>query len=650
MKRSRVIIWCLVALGTVWSLPSHHASGLRVEPYRDLLAVELVVRGLNEPSGMAIEPASGLLHVAEKGGQRISIVHERSIVPLIEGDAFQISQTIPNWAIRDDRSVEEWTQPGLRAPADIAFDVHGRMWVAESGRRGRLLRFEPVEDDFAFAQTIVSPWLDDYLGYTGVEVDQHGRVYTTMQRPAGAGVLSFGRVAMREPDGEWYLVDYGPFAEFSNVQLSQDEGTLVFAEHRSADMTWYDVDRQLLYAAMERVSGVRHVAMLPDGTTLASMERADGTWSLVEVDPRYGRIWEWAGGLGRIGGLAAAPEEGDGGVYVALADEGSIMKVFRVGDPSAHDEDRLGHLLQAFEMEHALPPKEWPDFFREFIERLGMVDAVDHVMSSLTPVERSMSTVPMTIDEFTTAIPVVAAKLKATLISPPEFEPDPITELSFVIFFPNRTIHTRQSIAPSISLFRAEHKSGRVVRTRFLPTENGHPLTEDLNWDDLPEVLVSFPSGYHAQQTGLSEEGLLRTYFLGMGLGTDYWIDVHRADKNRSVMMVEQRDGTKLEYTLETYAERPEAGGETVLVAGLTDVEKGWPHIGSTPVVWNMVHGETPPLNVRNMKKMDQSLWQHIPNRPAVGEVRDRRLPREEISFRRAIILRAATRWQDAHF
>ncbi len=650
MMKARTYI--LTAL-TLLMLAGHRfepATGLRVESSRDRLAVELLVQGLDGPAGLAVQPVSGRLHVAERGGNRIAEVRDRTAVDALHPD-FEISSVMPSWAVTDTRSEENWVEASLRQPADVSFDRHGRLWIAESGAQGRLLRFEPFENDYLFGQIIVSPWIDDNLSYTSVAVDDAGRVFTAMHRVDMPGVLAFGRVLMRDMDAEWYLIDYGPFAEFSNVALSPDSASLLFAEQRTADVTWYDVDRQMLFGSMERVRGVRDVAVLNDGSILASLKRRDRTWSVVEIDPEYGHIWEWVGGLSEIGGLAAHPENGD--LYISLSKEGKVMRLYRMEERRSPEPqlDKMSQLLQTFELENALPPKKWPEFFREFIERLGMVEAVDRIVSMQRPLDRSLGRVPMSVEEFTHAIPVVAAKVQATLLSDEELEPDPITELSFVIFFPNRSVHTRQSVAPSVSLFHAEHESGRAVRTRFLPNQDGAPLSEDLDWDDMPEVLVSFPSGYHAQRTGLSDEGLLRTYFLGMGLGDDYWIDIHRVDRNRSIMVVEKQDGTKLEYALEPYPEKPEAGGETVLVAGLTDIESGWEHIGKTPVMWNLLLDEAARPNTRHMSRLEQEAWRFLDGERAVAEpYRFDGLSRDEISFRRAIVLRAATRWHLDHF
>lgn len=643
-RSTRWVLFFLLTLSSVvWQ---QGAQGLRLEAFRDSLAVELVTQGLDQPTGMAIDPDSGLLHIAEQGRSRIVAIRDRIPEAVID-QHFTISPDLPVWALSDARPRSDWTHNGLRAPADLAFDPGGRLWVAEAGERGRLLRFHQVEGAYSVAEAIPPPWLNENVRLNSVAVGPDGRIYTVMQSASAEddGLLTLGRVIVREPDGEWRLIDYGPFARFSNVQLSQDGSTLLFTESLTGDVTWYDTDREILYGAMERVAGVRHVALLDDGTTLVAIEREDQSWSVVELDPRYGRAWEWVGGLSRIGGLTARPEEN--AVYLSLPSEGRIMRVVRRSDRRLAPENRLSGLIQQFEIENSLPPREWPAFFREFIERLGMLEATDEVMTSLHPMQQRRY--PMTVEEFTSAIPVVAAKLKATLLNPPEDEPDPIEDISFVIFFPNQSVHTRQSVAPSVSLIRAEHRSGRVARTRFLPTSSGAPISEELDWDDLPEVLVSLPTGYHAEQTSLTEPGLVRVYFMGMGLGPDYWLDIYRGNPSRSIMRVEHRDGRRLEYALEPYPEQPESGGEAVLVAGLKNIESGWISLGSRPVNWNIARDEGPELRVRNMERMERLGWRHA-DQPVLRATRRQSSRHDMMNFRRAVVLRAATRWSDVYF
>jgi hypothetical protein len=626
------------------------AWALRLDPYGELLAVEVMADGLQEPVGMAVDPVSDVLFVAERQAGQIAQIRYRVAIPMVT-NGFTVEAVPLNWAISSQRPEEQWRAGALQKPETIHFGPDGRLYVAERGGGGRLLRFNRMEDQFVGAELLISPWLETSLGYNGVAVDASGQVLAGMQRATDNPVLPFGRILMRDGRQDWFLVDYGPFADFSPLAMSPDRRTLVFAEHRTGDVTWYDISRQMLFAVMERVQGVRHVAVEASGRTIASVQHRDGTWSIIQVDPLHGRLWEWVGGLSEVGGLTAHPENGD--VYVSLVEEGKVLRVYHLEPQAQVDEmDELETLLLRFEMEHALAPREWPDFFRSFIEHLDMVDAVDHMIQSRARWKSAVGgKVPMSVEEFASAIPVVAAKVQARLLSPSVLEPDPIEELNFVLFFPNQSVQTRQTVAPSISLLQARRRSGKEIRTQFMPNEHGAPLTEDLDWDDLPEVLISFPTGYHARRTSAADEDLVRVYFLGMGLGPDYWIDVHRDDPAQSKMVIEDPFGPDLEYALDLLPERASAGGKSLLVAGLTEIDKGWEFIGKKPVMWSLVLDEETVLKTRNMDRMQREAWHQL-SRPAQPAKVDENepLPDEELTFRRALVLRAASRWREIAF
>jgi hypothetical protein len=396
---------------------------------------------------------------------------------------------------------------------------------------------------------------------------------------------------------------------------------------------------------------VRHLALLPDGTTMVSLLRADGTWSLAEVDALSGTVWEWVGGLSEIGGLFAHPKTGD--LYVTLAGEGKILRVRRLEPPEhtpADNDSQISRIVTAFELENAIAPPEWPEFFRTFIERLGLIRPVnEHVPRDPTAPAPSEG-VPLTISEFASTVPVVAAKVRARLVGPDSLESDPVEELSFLLFHPNRSMLTRQTMAPSLSLFWARHRSGRITRSQFLPNKRGYTLSEDLPWEEMPEMLVSFPAGFYAPDTGLSDNSLLRVYFLGMGLGPDYWIDLDRHDISKSRMVVEQPDGRRVDYILEPYLESPSSGGHTVLVAGLKEVDMGWLDLGQEPIPWKIVPPDAPAVRTRHTVSMDSMRSAPLPTQAAIA---DAYMPQPMLSgtdLSRRIVLRAASRWGSQGF
>lgn len=629
------------------------ASGLRIEPSKELLSAEVIASGLRGPAGLATDPSTKQLYVAEREGNCISAIRDRKAVPVLV-DQFTISDFIDVWALSKERTVAFWTQPVFRKPTGISFDSKGYLYVAESGKGGRVLQFEPLRDGQGLAHAVATPWVETTYGFTSIAADGQGRLFLTTQDADGRFILANGSVCMREKDNNWMMVDFGPFAEFSNVAITPSGDIMAVGEYRTAGVSWYDTERQMEIGTIDNVKGIRHLAIMPDGTTLGSLIREDGSWSVVEIDPIDKNILEWVGGLTEIGGLFADP--GSGEVFVSLSAEGKIMRIRRLNESAQARENKLKLLNLSFELDKALPPKEWPEFFRKFIEKLGVVQAVDKQGQGPMAAKGGGTTpVPMTMKDFALAVPVVAGKVKATLVSPSELEKDPIEEISFVLFYPNQSMVTKQTIAPSISLLKVKHRSGRVVQTRFMPNRAGQPLTEDMPWNDMPEILVSFPSGYFAKDTGLSEEGLIRVYFLGMGLGPDYWIDVNRLHQNKSRMVVEKIEGTKIEYTLEPYSESLQAGGKSILVAGIKTVEQGWFKIGVVPILWNIINEEERPFNFKHGIKLPEFKNADVMTEPTIADVPVPTLAAQkpkpaEVAMCRKLVLRAATRWSSSNF
>ncbi len=652
MKTIRMRRTCgAVALTAV--LISASGYGIPLKQTAEVLSTEVIAAGLHGPAGMATDPKTDRLFVAERMGNRVSVVARTKSAPVLEGE-FIIHDEFPAWALPAESDPARWQEPRLREPADLCFDEEGHLFIAEAAAAGRILKFDPLYDGLLYARILGTPWMDHHHGYTGVTIDRKGRLFAVSHRARHPRAMPFGAVLMRDAEAEWRLIDFGPTAHFSNPALGKDGTVLVVAEENRQDVAWYDTFREMEMRGVEGLPGVEHVAVLPDGVTVASIERSDGTWSVVEADPLNRTLIEWVGGLGRIGGLHAHPRRGD--VYVSLYEEGKILRVKRLHKTARNRPDILDQLAQDFEMERTLPPRQWPKFFRDFITRLGVIQPANPAPASGggggggfgagdTGAGRSM-----TLQEFSTAIPVVAARLRARLLSPAELEPDPIEEINFVIFNPGRSTVTKGTIAPSISLFRAERQSGRVTRTRFLPNEAGTPITEDMDWSSLPDVLVSFPSGYYAKPSPQTDPALVRAYFLGMGLGSDYWLDIHRTNPEESMMVVEKADGTKLEYFLEPYDEDALAGGQSILVAGVKVARQNWPDLGTMPVVHQVALAGGPEVRLKHMLPPDQldvRTAEHIGIEAEALRASEREsapAPRE-LSFRRRVLLRAASRW-----
>lgn len=609
------------------------------------VANEVVADGLMDPAGLAVCPISKRLFVAERGADRISVVHAHQAVPVLVSGHFMIN----GWAgpydeVRELNS-EKLQEPRFHTPQSLAFDGEGRLFVGESGPDARLLRFEPVGDGLAMARLIQTPWQGQGVAYDHLAVDESGVLYCST-RKGNKGGLTAGSVVARDVNDRWALVDYGPFSLCGGVAVHPNGTLMVALDDKRNELVWYDAERGLELGSTEMPGKAKFAAILPDGNAVVAAQMNDQSWSLVEVQPAQGKLMEWVGGLGRIGGLHVNPLNGD--IYVSLPDSGRIMRFRSLAD-EPRDENAVDRLLHVFEIEKALPPKDWPEFFREFIENLGVISTVDGAGGAGSGAGRN----GMSIDEFTDQIPVIAGKFSCRLVSPPELDPDPIEELSFVLLCPNRNMRMKGGVSPSVSLFHAVRRSGRVSQTHFLPGAGAGMLSDDMDWRNLPDVVVSLPAGYSAGYNPMTAPGLLRVYFMGMGLGPDYWIDVNRKDVEQNALVVENPDGTRIHYRLDPHKESFRAGGSSVLMAGLQGVRHSWRLLDRGCILNHIAGTGDLPLKTRSLELMAknlQHLGQPVPKQlqACLPQDTDKASPRT--AFQGRVLVRAVTRWENAHF
>ena len=613
---------------------------VRLEPSNVMLAADVVAMGLQGPAGMAMDPLSGDLYVAERDGNRISCIRSKEVHVGLD-HAFEIDTALPDWAVGMGRTEEFWTEARLRSPVDVSFDRNGVMYVAEAGIGGRLVRFDPGEVPFRTGQIVSTPWLHGDYAYTGIVIDRHDRMFLTARQSRKDTVLPSGSALVRDEEGAWWMMDYGPFSDFAAPVVDADGEFVVLCDRQGADICWYDYAGQVNIGVLEQLYGVRHIAVTQGGCTLATLEKADGSWSVIEVDPNAAVLREWIGGLTALGGMYIDPVSG--AVYLSLAAEGKVLRLQRTDVVAAQNKLKL--MRMNFLRERDLPPTRWPKFFRSFMEELAVIEPIDKRSEARDGVRRSL-----TLAEFTQAMPVIAGKAAATLLPDQGAVDDPIVDVSFAMFMPNQSMSRRGTLAPSISLFCVRHRSGVKRTTRFMPTRFGQDVQEDMAWEDAPMAFVSFPTGFEAQRSPLADSDMVRVYFLGMGLGPDYHIDLPRLFGGDGLLVVERRDESKVRYRLDPYPEDMEAGGTSVLVANNRIRTPGWYSVSDYPVIWNLVIDQPASLNLRHSFPMEDFLAQEVNLGLRLADSFERTSDREDLRWRRDIILQSAARWGDVHF
>jgi hypothetical protein len=599
--------------------------------------------GLQSPDGLARHPVSGEIFVSEETSGRISAWRNGRWEVVIADHSFVVEEDMPAWAVTSSRPLASWLVPRLRSPEGISFTAEGHLLVAEDSPNGRILEFRPDEQGrFPQARVIPVPWAQPGYAWEQVIAARDGRIFLSgASAEAGPGVF-FGTVLMRDPAGEWWVVDYGPFASFTGLALSADEDVLVTAEEVGGAVSWWDTRRQEEIGHTEDVlPRVESVVVLSDGTILAAQESttpmgaalAAGTEQsgrIVRIFPDSGAVEEIAAKAGPLESLLFDPS---GGGRLLATEDGAGRVLEWAADWTWLPHDALTRAVHTREVRRGRGPKQWPEFLKGFVAELGIqpVEEDARLPMPLAPAPGAEAALrPMTLNQFAEKVPFVAGKVTVERPVGPVGK-DPVEEVCFVLFYPNHSVRSPERSSPSLSLFAARHRSGRVERSRELTGYQAHRFTAGstaaLAAESSPaQVFLPLATGNVQPERDGTRVALS---FLGADIVDDYLLALTVGDRDAGHLTLRGRKGVQEQYDI-TFVERDDEGRlrRNLVVAGMerfTAHNFGWYKLGGamSPTLLTLSPTEVPFETRRTRDLAERIRQQHRERQLALGESLD---------------------------
>ena len=592
-RRIRVVWWCgvLSILVSGWCEVSVGGAPL----YGGALEVEVICSGLQQPADIAVHPQSGDVYVAEKGAGRISVIRNDKPVPVISsGGNWTVADELPQWALTSEKPKSYWQCTSLREPGGIAFATNGGLFVLEGVPDGRLFEFSAdAAGNYTLARVIPIAWLAKPFTWTQVKSAGDGMLFIC-GNVEDANQRFFGSVLMRDPSGDWWVVDYGPFVKFAGIDLSQKRAVLLVGEQMRGGMAWWDVTYHVALGEMEDTLALGRAstccALLPDGA-FAVVERSEdgGNMRLLRVDPFSGHKEVLLSGVTDIGGVESG---GEADVVYVTDQGGGKLLTCRIPQRLISSRYLIEQVRDAREIREGLTPREAPDFLRDFILKSG-VYTQQHQKEAGTS-DGGGAAGSFSIREFARNVPLIAGRLEVTPAEGAKIT-DPVEFVEFVVFFPGDVIVKGEDATPSMCYFSSQRRSGKVERTRTLFTgvafsRFGNNPAE--NWAKESDAAnFSIPVGT-VNMKRKPEGRTVDVVFLGLGLMSDYYISLVTGSENRGTMMVESREGAEEHYAAD-FMKTDDSGQMTrnLIVAGFDPGEEqneenviGWLNIGSSPI------------------------------------------------------------------
>ena len=529
--QSRVRTWCLAA---GWAATTLCGAAAQAQT----LSIRVLAEGLQEPSGVAIHPVTRDIYVAEKGSGRILVLKNGRPEPAL-APGWSVSTNLPRWAISPQVPLDKWMAPALQKPGPISISSNGTLFVAEQEPNGRILEFAPNEQgQFAIAQSIPVPWLDQEFQWKDLFATRDGRLYVVGADEVGAEFMKFGSALMREPDGNWWVIDFGPFADFGTFAISERQYVMLLGDRAKGNLSWWEVDRHIMLGGSPEASGREELANLsifPDGTFILGLQGGPGKASLVRMDPFTGQQKTLTDELKSIGDIEI--DRPNGRYLITDPVAGRLLEC--TPNPALRfNESTMRQIVRSVDGMLGMP-SEAPAFLNNFFDQLQ--DAAKDILP-----DDSTHAVDFNLSDIAGKMPIVAGRVRAT-IEVEGAEEDPIEQVEFFLLFPSKVVMTETAVSPSLSFFSARRKSGKIEQTK--PIFQSDVGVYRLSGTNISKV-ASAPGGLHIPVVvcGMNQmdEGVyVNLSFLGAGVYGDYYLSLFQGPREQKAKLVVKSENSE---------------------------------------------------------------------------------------------------------
>ena len=571
------------------------------------MSVRNLADGLPGAYGVARHP-DGTVYVSQlDAGQIVAIRDGRSTPALASG--WKVSEDLPRWAIKEDVPLSKWMEAKLNRPGPMTISTNGTIYVAEQVPNGRILSFPPNPETGAYdtAVCIPVPWLEQQFQWYDLFVDTYDRLYVAGMDEVGPDFMKFGSALVRDQEGDWWVMDFGPFARFNTFALSARQDAMLLGDKSHGNISWWEVNRHIMMGGSAEAAGrstLQSLAYYPDGSFVIGQIDGPGAASVVRMDPFSGQQVPLVANLKSLGDIEM--DRVKGCLYITDPDAGRVIEA-SPNPAMAYNEVAIRQIVRSIEGMSGVA-SEAPAFLNTFFDRLQ--DAA----KDLLPDEDATHSVQFTLSDIAGKMPIVAGRVQ-TVMNVEGAETDPIDTLEFFLLFPSKIVMTEDSATPSLSFFSLKRKSGKIEQTK--PIFKNEVGVYRMSGTNIFKVGTSGGGLYVPVVTcGLKsvDEGIhVDLAFLGTGVYDDYYLSLFQGPMQQTATLVVNADGSGTndastvtyeatfmeEATIEGLKGKSQEKMSNLLISGFSgggagaNRSVGWLRLGKFPAQATVSYGDS---------------------------------------------------------